>query len=71
MSDQVDDGQPVVSKRGEAAWKEAKDRIAERNDQARKMGRQRREEKDRVRIAELREAQRRDLAEAISTHDGR
>ena len=71
MSDQVNDGQTVAPKRGEAAWKEAKDRIAERNEQARKAGRQRREAKERLRRVELRAAQQRDMAEAISQKSSR
>jgi len=48
MSDQGDheDGRPV-SKRGEAAWKEAKERVAERNEQARKAGKQQAYERQR------------------------
>jgi hypothetical protein len=36
-------------KRGEAAWKEDRERIAARNDQARKAGKQRREDYERQR----------------------
>jgi hypothetical protein len=43
------------SKRGEAAWKENRDRIAERNDAARKAGKQRRETYEQAR-AEARRA---------------
>jgi hypothetical protein len=40
QADNQPDGKPL--KRGEAAWQEAKERIAERNKQARKAGKQRR-----------------------------
>ena len=59
------------AKRGDAAWKAARDRIAERNEQARKAGRQRREAKERVRIEALRAAERRDVADALSQHPSR
>lgn len=68
MSDQADKQQPVVPKRGEAAWKEQRDAVAERNEQARKAGRQRKEAKNRVRVQELRAAERREMAEALSQH---
>jgi hypothetical protein len=42
-------------KRGEAAWKEDRERIAARNDEARKAGKQRREDYERRR-AEARQA---------------
>jgi hypothetical protein len=44
MSDQAEPGQePAVSKRGEAVWKASQERIAERNAQARKAGKQQRQ----------------------------
>jgi hypothetical protein len=44
MSSEADEHQDgPAAKRGEAAWKEAKERVAERNQQARKAGKQRRE----------------------------
>ena len=45
-----------VSKRGEAAWKEARDRIAERNEQVSKAGRKQREDYERGRIEDRVEA---------------
>ena len=39
--------QPPVAKRGEAAWKDNLARIAERNDKAKKAGKQQREEYER------------------------
>jgi hypothetical protein len=71
VTDQPGNEQPVVAKRGEAAWKEAKDRVAERNEQARKAGKLRRDAKNRLRVQELRAAERREMAEALSQHDGR
>ena len=48
MADQTDSQrEPRPAKRGEAAWKEARDRIAQRNAQARKAGKQRQEAHDR------------------------
>ena len=68
MNDQADNQQQPVSKRGEAAWKEAKERVAARNEEARKDGRQRREAKDRQRVQALRSAERREMEEAIASH---
>jgi hypothetical protein len=47
MSDQADPSEPAVFKRGEAAWKEAKEQIAKRNEQARRAARRQREEYER------------------------
>jgi hypothetical protein len=54
-------GHQAEPKRGEAAWKAAKERIEERNQQARKVGRQQRQAAERQmaerrRAAEVREA---------------
>ena len=59
MNDAVDDRERPAPKRGEAAWKAVKEGVAERNQQARKAGRQEREayerqQHDRRRKAELR-----------------
>jgi hypothetical protein len=44
MSEQSEEqAQQTTSKRGEAAWKEAREKVAERNDQARKAGKERRQ----------------------------
>jgi len=43
MSDSVDPSEPGPAKRGEAAWKAAKARIADRNADVRKAGKQERE----------------------------
>jgi hypothetical protein len=57
--------QPVAEtpKRGEAAWKAAKEAIASRNDQARKLGRERRQKRYEEHEAERRAADRRERAE--------
>ena len=54
MTDQNEE--KPVSKRGEAAWKEARDRIAERNEQVSKAGRKQREDYERARIEDRVEA---------------
>ena len=43
MTDRPDDADKSTSARGEAAWKEARERVAARNQQAQKQGRARRE----------------------------
>ena len=43
MSDSVEQSDPGPAKRGQAAWKAAKARIADRNDEVQKEGKQRRE----------------------------
>jgi hypothetical protein len=52
-------------KRGEAAWKENMERIAERNDAARKVGRQRRDEYDQGRAQARNEADARRRAQLL------
>jgi hypothetical protein len=59
VTDQGQDDRVGTSARGEAAWKEEKERIAARNEQARKAGRQRRESYEREREQARREAERR------------
>jgi len=61
---QPQDAQPTA-KRGEAAWKEAKDRIAERNAQARKAGKQRREAHERQQAEARHLAEQRRMAELL------
>jgi hypothetical protein len=66
MSDQADHQEEQgPSKRGEAAWKEAKERIAERNDKARKEGKQRREAYERQQAEARRTVERRQMAELL------
>ena len=68
MSDQADG---PVSKRGEAAWKEARERVAERNEQARKAGRQRREASDRQKLEARRAAEQKRMAQVLARHQSR
>ena len=53
------------SSRGETAWKEARDRVASRNAEARKQGKQRRESYERTREAARREAAAKQHAELL------
>jgi hypothetical protein len=57
--------QPVAEapKRGEAAWRAAKEAIASRNEQARKLGRERRQREYEHHAAERRAADLRERAE--------
>ena len=64
MSDQDQEGQKPA-KTGEAAWKEARSRVAERNDAARKAGRERREVYERARQEARRAAEVRRQEELI------
>ena len=64
MSDQ-DEGQQPAAKTGEAAWKEARSRVAEKNDRARKAGRERREAYEQAKAAARREAETRRREELI------
>lgn len=58
----------ATSKRGDAAWKQERERIAERNEQARKEGRARRAERERVHAQARHAADRRDIASAVASH---
>ena len=55
----------AVSKRGEAAWKEEKERVAERNAEARKAGKKRREAYEDQRRAARRAAEDRRMGEVL------
>lgn len=59
-----------VTARGEAAWKEARERVAERNEQARRAGRRRREAFEARRREALRAAERARLARLRSRREG-
>jgi hypothetical protein len=64
MSDQTDHREEqATGKRGEAAWKEARDRVDQRNAQARKAGKQRREAYERQRDEARRAAELRQMAQ--------
>jgi hypothetical protein len=65
MTDATDHQEQQPGKRGEAAWKAAKERVAERNAQARKAGKQRREVYESQRAAARRRAERREMAAAL------
>jgi hypothetical protein len=67
MDQEHEDG-PGTSARGEAAWKEEKERIAARNDQARKAGKRRREtyEREREDLRRRAERRRREAARAAA-----
>jgi len=68
MSDPADqEGQPS-GKRGEAAWKEHMQRIAARNERARKEGKARREAEERERDRARRERERREMAALVGKH---
>jgi hypothetical protein len=69
MTDQQEGTPP--SKRGEAAWKEERERIAERNDQARKAGKQTREAYERQRSTSRREAEGRRMAKLLGERPAR
>jgi hypothetical protein len=70
-SDSVDPSAPDPAKRGQAAWKEAKARIADRNDAVRKEGKQRRDayqrEKEHRRVAQ----EHREQVNLKDTHENR
>jgi hypothetical protein len=63
VSDQDDGQQPA--KTGEAAWKEARSRVAEKNDRARKAGKERREAYEEARLQARRAAEARRREELI------
>ena len=60
MSEEADQ-QPRPAKRGEAAWKAAREAVAERNDETRKAGKKERADYERHKADARREAERRQL----------
>ena len=56
------------AKRGDAAWKAARDRVAARNDQARKAGKEQREAYERQKANARRAAERRQMEETAGRH---
>lgn len=67
MPDQADQpDERATPKRGEAAWKEARERIAARNDQARKAGQARRAAYEREKDESRRLLERRQMAELLA-----
>ena len=72
MSDQPGHQEERTSApRGEAAWKAAKKRVAERNEQARKSGKQRRGAFERQRAEARAASERRQMAELLARHGKR
>jgi hypothetical protein len=69
MSEQPEE--PQRATRGEAAWKEAKARIAARNDKVRREGKQRREAYERAREDSRRAEERRGVADLLRKHPAR
>ena len=65
MSDQDERRQEPAVKTGEAAWKEARARVSEKNDVARKAGRERRDAYERARMEARRAAEVRRREELI------
>jgi hypothetical protein len=64
MSEETKRQAPVeVAKRGDAAWKAAKQAIANRNEQASKVAREKRQARDDKHAAALRAADKRERAE--------
>lgn len=68
MSDPTDQKKEAPRKRGEAAWKAERERIAARNDQARKEGRARRADYERGKDQARWALERRQMADLVSTH---
>jgi hypothetical protein len=66
VSDPSENQEPKSSTRGEAAWREQKERIAERNAQARSAGKQRREAYETERGEARRAAERRQMADLLA-----
>jgi hypothetical protein len=66
MAEQDEVGGWKSSSRGEAAWKETRDRVASRNADARKDGKQRRESYERSREEARRAAAAKQQAELLS-----
>jgi hypothetical protein len=72
MTQKSDNGEPGTgSARGEAAWKEERERVADRNAKTRKAGREQRESYEREKADARRAAERRQLAELIGERSSR
>jgi hypothetical protein len=71
MSDSVNPNTPTPAKRGEAAWKEAKSRIAERNDKVRKDGKLARETYQREKEGRRQAAERQERADVFAADEKR
>jgi hypothetical protein len=66
VSDPTDQEQQPTGRRGEAAWKEHRERIAARNDAVRKEGKARREASEREKDQARRDRERRELAALVA-----
>ena len=71
MSEQSNEQDVGSSARGESAWKEALERVAERNRAARKEGKQQREADERRRDGARHEAERQRMTELRAKRYGR
>ena len=72
MSEEQQSNEPARgSARGEAAWKEARERVAERNAKTRKAGREQRESYERDKAMARQATERRQLAELITERSDR
>ena len=70
MSDPEQSHERASGKRGDAAWKEARERVAERNAKARKAGKQRRETYEHERDEARRDAERRRMVKVLGKPPG-
>ncbi len=71
MSDSASPADPAPAKRGEAAWKEMKSRIADRNDKVRKAGKEQRAAYQREKAIRRERADRADRAEVAAADEKR
>jgi hypothetical protein len=69
MSDSPDNQEQTPSLRGDAAWRDAKDRVAERNAAATKAGKAEREEFERAKEAQRQGAESREMARFLASRD--
>ncbi len=65
MSDEEQTGR-TGSARGEAAWKEAREQVADRNAKTRKAGREQRENYEREKVQARRASEARQMAEILN-----
>ena len=71
MSDSASPADPAPAKRGEAAWKEMKSRIADRNDKVRKAGKEQRAAYQREKEIRRQRADRAERAEVFAADEKR
>ena len=70
MADETQ-ARPTTNARGEAAWKEDRERVADRNAKARKAGREQRETYEREKVEARRAAEKRQLAALVDERSAR